>query len=80
MFQYFSTILCVHFRNSREGKLISGSGVGISLPSKYTVNSCIGLPEQALGWFQLGLRFVVEDKPSVPLSTCYIMYRVIAQQ
>ena len=24
----------------------------------------IGVPEQVLGWFPLGLRLVVEDKPS----------------
>ena len=30
----------------------------------YLLHEKIGVPEQALGWFPLGLGLVVEDKPS----------------
>ena len=28
------------------------------------VYTCVGVPEQALGWFPLGLGLVIEDEPS----------------
>ena len=38
MFQYFSTILYVHFRNSREGKSTSGVRNPCVLPTLYRLH------------------------------------------
>ena len=69
MFQYFSTILCVHFSNSREGKSISGVG-----------NPCAPNKSMLILWMYIHTINLSQTKrkyPSRPPNVCGVTRLVL---